>query len=810
MEQKNYHYDAFISYRHTELDKFVAETLHKQLEVYRMPKSTLKGRVGQKNRIERIFRDKDELPLTSNLEDPIFQALHNSEWLIVICSPRLRESLWCKKEIETFVALRGRERVLAVLVDGEPAESFPDELLFEIREEAGPDGTVQKVKVPVEPLAADVRGKNKKEILKNMKTEMLRILAAMFAVPYDDLRQRHRERRMRRVLTASLIGGLAGLVFGGYCAVTALRISNQNKQIEAQSLEIANQNEKLAANQALNLAESANRYLAEGNRESAVEEAYAALTEVDGITMPYTAQAHYALAESLGVYRNGSVYEADWQYETVGIIKDIIISLDGSMIGILDDTGYFTVLDMNDRKVLLQLSSDEAQISGDTGCVFLPDNKLVYIDNNFQASVYNFQSGQVEETLPTKQAFNCYIDASGNYLLLETVFSSIYDVYDGHTLKKIGVTPSIENVGNLDVLFLHEDGIMAGMSSGQNNVGDTLFFIDMNAMEVISSYQMFGQSIQDATLDGTKAYVVSDDIGETDYSRKTNVLSIDIASGELIWQKAQVGSYGEKLTLPNGPNSKEMLLITSTTMSLIDMENGKMLSTSTPESEIVRVFALQSDNGFYVFCEDGSWIGMNPQISYAVNYSYLFDCKSTNVQAIEICKGAIVVLNSNDNRITFYTAQKGPDLMESTHTVPEREEQLVEGDEVAELARSYSMENPDFVKSGLYSDDGQYFFVNYWDRDLVIYDTHSEKIVTIYEEFATVNCYLGKDHNGYTYITAPGHGYVLNQNMEFILHIPDLVDVDPENDKVYVQSENVLYEVPLYTAEELVKLAGNM
>lgn len=145
-------YDAFISYRHTELDKFVAENLHKQLEAFHFPKGLAKKRKGQKNKIERVFRDKDELPLTSNLEDPILQALNNSEWLIVICSPRLRESMWCKKEIETFVSLRGREHVLAVLVEGEPAESFPDELLYKLEDVKQPDGSVKQVKIPVEPL----------------------------------------------------------------------------------------------------------------------------------------------------------------------------------------------------------------------------------------------------------------------------------------------------------------------------------------------------------------------------------------------------------------------------------------------------------------------------------------------------------------------------------------------------------------------------------------------------------------------------------------------------------------------------------
>ena len=32
-----YRYDAFISYRHTELDKFAAENLHRQMEAFRLP-----------------------------------------------------------------------------------------------------------------------------------------------------------------------------------------------------------------------------------------------------------------------------------------------------------------------------------------------------------------------------------------------------------------------------------------------------------------------------------------------------------------------------------------------------------------------------------------------------------------------------------------------------------------------------------------------------------------------------------------------------------------------------------------------------
>ena len=81
-------YDAFISYRHCELDSFVTENLHKKLENFKLPKSVVSKIKSGKSRIERVFRDVDELPLSEDLSDPISKALKNSDYLITICTPR--------------------------------------------------------------------------------------------------------------------------------------------------------------------------------------------------------------------------------------------------------------------------------------------------------------------------------------------------------------------------------------------------------------------------------------------------------------------------------------------------------------------------------------------------------------------------------------------------------------------------------------------------------------------------------------------------------------------------------------------------
>ncbi|MBP5383858.1 MAG: TIR domain-containing protein, partial [Lachnospiraceae bacterium] len=228
---EKYRYDAFISYRHCELDSFVSENLHKKLESYTLPKSVQKKIKAGRTKIERVFRDEAELPLSNNLSDPITEALANSEFLIVICTPNLLQSQWCKKEIETFVEMHDTRHVLLVLAEGEPDDSFPEILMHENVQMVDEHGKEVTVSVPREPLAADCRADNDKDRLKLLDNVVLKLCAAMFNLNYDDLRQRHRERQIRRRLIA-LTGTLAVVtVFALTCLFFALRIHSQNKVI---------------------------------------------------------------------------------------------------------------------------------------------------------------------------------------------------------------------------------------------------------------------------------------------------------------------------------------------------------------------------------------------------------------------------------------------------------------------------------------------------------------------------------------------------------------------------------------------------
>lgn len=124
-------YNAFISYRHCDLDKVVAESVHLLLEEYKLPSRLLKKYKYDKLR---IFRDREELSSSGNLADNISTALAVSEYLIIICSKDTPESQWVAKEVEEFIHRGSGENIIIVLVSGSIEESCPAPLLEYIKD----------------------------------------------------------------------------------------------------------------------------------------------------------------------------------------------------------------------------------------------------------------------------------------------------------------------------------------------------------------------------------------------------------------------------------------------------------------------------------------------------------------------------------------------------------------------------------------------------------------------------------------------------------------------------------------------------
>jgi len=124
-------YWAFLSYSHA--DRKWADWLHKGLETYRIPrhligKDSRDGRIPA--RVFPIFRDREELPVSSDLGSNISEALRESRYLIVICSRRSAQSRWVGEEIKMYKALGREDRLLALIVEGERTPATRRRFIF--------------------------------------------------------------------------------------------------------------------------------------------------------------------------------------------------------------------------------------------------------------------------------------------------------------------------------------------------------------------------------------------------------------------------------------------------------------------------------------------------------------------------------------------------------------------------------------------------------------------------------------------------------------------------------------------------------
>ena len=254
MEQQKY--CAFISYRHQSPDDVIAKALHTAIETYGVP-AGIRKKTGKK-KLGRVFRDQEELPLSANLGSDIETALDSSDWFIAICSPRYLESRWCLRELDYFMQKKGRDRVLAVLVEGEPETSFPEVLRFSM-DEAGN-------RTEVEPLAANLRGSDWK---KKLKDEKLRLLAPMLTVTFDELKRRERQRAIRRTFTVSAAVLVAAAGLGVFLAVNHAR---QERLREEAALQAAIAEEQRARAEEEQRQKEEQAAIAEAERQRAEEE----------------------------------------------------------------------------------------------------------------------------------------------------------------------------------------------------------------------------------------------------------------------------------------------------------------------------------------------------------------------------------------------------------------------------------------------------------------------------------------------------------------------------------------------------------
>ena len=330
-----YHYKAFISYRHAELDTKVAVEIQNRIERYIIPGS-IRRELGIKS-IGRVFRDKDELPSTSDLNDNIKNAIINSEYLICICSPRYIESIWCQKEIEFFLESHDKHHVLTVLAEGDPYEVVPEILCKEtvtVKDENGNDVTIE---AKLEPLSCDYR----MDWHRARNEEFPRLAAVLIGCRYADLRQKMRKRRMRLAAAA----GAFAAVLAGYFIWSYINIQNNYR--------------KSLINQSQYLASSAREAINSNDNILAAQLSLAALPD-RGKDRPIVPEAVYTLSRAIGAYQTKQVMNlrgvASYTTQS-GTLSYFTISVDAHYMAMVSSGGDVEICDLAKNTVPRSISS---------------------------------------------------------------------------------------------------------------------------------------------------------------------------------------------------------------------------------------------------------------------------------------------------------------------------------------------------------------------------------------------------------------------------------------------------------------------
>lgn len=224
--KRNNEYYAFISYKRE--DEKWAKWLQHKLEYYRFPKN-LNGYANLPSKIRPIFRDVTDLN-PGLLTEEINNALHNSEWLIVICSPRITKSIWVCKEIQMFINLGRADHIIPFIIEGSPfsndctTECYPD-ILLNFTENN-------------ELLAANINEMGR-------DAAVIKIIARMFNLRFDVLWHRYaREQKYKRRIWVggSILLALCAFCISGYFVKQNNIIEVQNTQLQKLVLDLKEAN----------------------------------------------------------------------------------------------------------------------------------------------------------------------------------------------------------------------------------------------------------------------------------------------------------------------------------------------------------------------------------------------------------------------------------------------------------------------------------------------------------------------------------------------------------------------------------------
>ena len=639
------HYNAFISYKHAPEDNVVAEAVHKGLERFHIP-GKLRKKTGFK-RINRIFRDKDELPITNDLSDTIAHALENSDYLIVICSTNTKKSAWVPREIEYFLKNHTKRQIFTVLVNGEPYEVIPEILLYEDRVVTDEEGNERTERVPMEPLSCDFRDSLKRA----KKTELPRLAAGLIGCSYDELMNRHRQYRMKQLTAGFSLALLVMASFSGYMYYSKNEIHKTYlESLRNQSKYLANESEKL---------------LEKEQRITALELALYALPKDETDDRPVTAEAVRALTDATLAYEgsDGTNLNAAWNYQMPNSIVDFTASND--TIAILDMGDIVGVWNTDSHERILYLDTPNSNVEG---IRYIADSSLLVLYDS-KAECYDTTNGNKlwEYVLDNK-----FFRNADNILIKDdTIYLSTIDDHFLEIQKNSGkLISDIELPKNGDDSYVSSGIVESKLSPDGNKIAfrmlanwnEYTYGVYDIAAKTMNTAEVRKETIKDIRWVNNDCFMLSGSFVDSSSSMsfgnmdlvspdQTNIYCINAADLSEKW-KADFVCNGVMVTsgfLKLDENS--VAYHSGNLVTVYDIATGKEIYRSNLNSSVVDVSDNDGDGTPIYITKDGGYAIPAPSIDTdAVYYVRRFADELSKA----LVHDGIYVLQDGASEVIFY------------------------------------------------------------------------------------------------------------------------------------------------------------
>lgn len=634
-------YNAFISYRHAPLDMEIAERVQHKLEHFHVPHNLRKKLKHRK--ITRIFRDKDELPITSNLTDTITDALEKAEYLIVICSSSTKESQWVRREITTFLKTHSRDKVLTVLCDGEPYDVIPEEILFQEQEVTDENGVSHTVKVPLEPLSCDYRLPKKTAD----KEELPRLASVILGCSYDELQRRRRQYRIRR---AAIVAGVAfaALAAFGFYMVRVNRKINESyiDSLRSKSIYLANESKQL---------------FKDGKRVDAIQIALAALPDGTNDKMPVTADAVRAITDATYAYKmcGGTSFDSLWNFKMGNRINKYIVAEGGKFLAARDVMGNVTCWNVETKEVVF----DRAAEIDMSDILFMDENKLLVVYND-RLEAYDLDKGK---NIWTVDDFDVFLN-EGDAVVAN---NSVYFESKAGVISKLSIKDGSEKE-----TYKFGDRMMPGIHDiCVSPDSDKIAFLDYGSMESIDGIVIYDTKTGERAELPTNVYdIVAFEFADNDhlilvtnedYVNHSIEYSKDvlfIATTELqiyCYDMSLNEKWKNEFEFQDTTRASGILSLTDYNSVLYyagnlavvyDIDSGETLSTYKATSSLVHVSDRDGNGIPMMICKSG-------EVFYPVdatdNSALIFDMLPEDIESAEV-NGGLFVYQRGDTDIFYY------------------------------------------------------------------------------------------------------------------------------------------------------------